>query len=496
MCTKTVRAYTNARYISAVYPQKFVNYWKCGFCSECIQEKRNEFAVRAYYEAKRCISQGGFVLFDTLTYRDESLKFFSDQYPAALGRPWNFPAFSREDISQFFKQLSTVLERLGYNVRGNLVHLLTSEYGSRPDRTHRPHYHVLFFVNFDINPEILSYIIGEVWPHGRTDGAWYKGPEYVRYNRVFHSLDKDLLKVSNYVSKYVSKDLYLHRKLMRRCVRTFYELHPDWITNYALRLEFRRFCARVLPFHLQSDGFGLAALNIVDRDDIISSDSLPLPLPDPGVIARIPLPLYYVRKLYYSVKNVQGRPKWCLTSYGARHMVSKFERSVQSLRQKILSFDQNCDADRFARYHLLRRNLLLDRMSLGCSQDQLLRRVYSSDNVVDDFHIDNGLVYFNYANENQHYMYGHHITDRERFGVPWFDCLLETPARCWSPREFELRPPDGLVICRDPDADAFLDNFFSWLRLNGDSIDFVEWKKARQLDRYKQLGLVDEFMLK
>lgn len=496
MCTRTVRSYTNARYISAVRPQRFVNYWKCGFCSECIQEKRNEFALRAYYQAKDCISRGGFVLFDTLTYRDSNLKYFSDHYPSAIGQPWNFCSFSRDDVSGFFKNLNTTLTRLGYDLEGNFSHLLTSEYGSRPGCTHRPHYHMLLFVNIPINPVVLSYIIGEVWPYGRTDGAWYKGDDYVRYNRVFRSLDRDLLKVSNYVAKYVGKDLYLHRKLFKRCVRSWYEMHPDWIHDYRQRLEFRRFCNRVLPFHVQSDGFGLSALDLCDRKDIISTDSLPLPLSGPGVVARIPLPLYYRRKLYYSVKLVQGRPRWCLTSFGAKHMVSRFGKSVENLRMKILSYDQHSDAGRFARYHLLRRGLLMDRLTASLPDSELVKYVYS-DQVISQFEIDNGLVYFNYSNEDQNYMYGRHITDVERTGVPWFDRCLDRPAGfCLSPREFEMRPPDGLVFQRDPEADAFLDNFFSWLLENGDSIDFVEFKKARQFDRYKQLGFVDEFKLK
>ena len=339
MCTKTVRSFTNARYISKVYPQKVVSYWKCGFCSECIAEKRSEFQLRAFYEAKRCISQGGFILFDTLTYRDECLKFFSDYYPAALGQPWNFCAFSRSDIRYFFQNLNLTLTRLGYDIAGKFVHLLTSEYGSRPDCTHRPHYHVLFFVNFPIQPEILSYIIGEVWSFGRTDGIWYKGRRYLLYQRVFRSLDRDLLKVSNYVAKYVGKDLHLHRVLMRRCVRSFYQLYPNWPQYSDLRLEFRRFCSNVLPFHLQSDGFGSYALQDNQVDDIVSSDSLPLPLSGPGIVARISLPLYFRRKLYYRLERVEGRNAWVLTDFGRKHMISSFERRVSFFAQKIKSFD-------------------------------------------------------------------------------------------------------------------------------------------------------------
>ena len=308
MCTSSIRLFTNSRFISKVNLTRYRVTCRCGFCSECIRQMKSEWALRSYYECLDTFDRGGSVLFDTLTYRDSSLRYFHDVYKPALYNAWDFSCFSRDDIKRFFKRLRINLSRAGYDVDGHLRYLVTSEYGSVL-KTNRPHYHVLFFVTFDIDPIVFSKFVSTAWTHGITDGVmpdnalepWYayKSSMYVLQNRVFRSKTYDLTKLVNYVVKYITKDLYLYKRLFKRCFMSFTIQNPNWQLSYDSRLEFRRFKNQVLPFHFQSVGFGLSALQKIDLDDIFRFNALPLPFLNKGFTAYIPLPLYYKRKMFY-----------------------------------------------------------------------------------------------------------------------------------------------------------------------------------------------------
>lgn len=73
MCTRPVTVlnpkYKNNTFIRTV--DKEYICVPCGHCSECQQKKINDYVVRGYYEWLDCVSNGGFALFDTLTFADE-----------------------------------------------------------------------------------------------------------------------------------------------------------------------------------------------------------------------------------------------------------------------------------------------------------------------------------------------------------------------------------------------------------------------------------------
>lgn len=494
MCTKSIRSYTNARFISKVYPTKFVNYYKCGFCSECIAEKKREFQLRAYYHAKEFLSYpDSFVLFDTLTYRDQDLTYLSDFCPLIEPR-FDFARFNRGDIRDFFKNLNTQLVRLGYDVKDNFHHLLTSEYGARPDCTHRPHYHILFYSRVPgLDPMILSYLIGEYWPYGRTDGCWYKGADYVRYNRVFRSLKNDLVRISNYVGKYVSKDLYITFKLMRRVLKAAFVQDPNWTKTYDGRLWFRSLCDNVLPFHLQSDGFGLSIIdNLSDQDRF--TDSVSLPTSDKHVVSRVPLPMYIKRKLYYDLKIVDGRLQYQLNANGVNHRLESFERSVDLLAARFKSYKYKSPAREIAKYVLLRRGLLMDKLSASGDDLSLQISFLNRSRYDYQFQKDNGLLWYGRLTERDSYNLGRYISECERSGDLWTDLIDKRSGRCWSPEEFYRHPPVGYVVGYDPVFESWLSDYESWSRDFGDSVDFLNWKRSKLQDEYKKSGLLNEFV--
>ena len=97
----------------------------------------------------------------------------------------NLPCFSYQHVRDFMVDLRQTLKRAGFNPKDNLRYFLTSEYGHQ---THRPHYHVLFYVtDASLSPEALSVAVAKCWKHGRTDGVPYRGRGYVMLHNTFDS---------------------------------------------------------------------------------------------------------------------------------------------------------------------------------------------------------------------------------------------------------------------------------------------------------------------
>lgn len=526
MCTNPVMSYTNARYISKVSPVRFRNSFRCGMCAECIRQIRSEWRARSYYECLDTFRKGGFVLFDTLTYDDDHLKFFHDVYPDALHNYWDFACFNRKDIKDFFKRLRINLSRCGYDVDKNLRYIVTSEVGKgRSDDLlltsrwsnldlvkHRPHYHVLFFVNFPIDPLDFSRHVSKAWICGITDGVkscddcsecpvrsfckgqcLYKHPQYVLNERVISSSDKNAIKACNYVSKYISKDLYLYKKLYRRVFCSFSISRPDWQKSYAGRLEFRRFKNQVLPFHLQSKGFGLYALSCQDIEEITTRNGLRVPTSNSDVVRLIPLSLYYKRKLFYTCRKYGGRLQWVPNDLYRKYRERLYEKSLNSLSCKLQSYAPLMTDSKFirecARYMLLRRGVLLPPNCKDYSDLDLLHSFCDAQNYNYNVLHHYGLLYYNKSTERDSYTpEGKFISDAQQYD--WIDPPVRDACHCWSPHEFERDQRLGFSSYADSDVINFCDGFLSWLSLNGEKLDLQMYKDDVQRQRYVELGLL------
>ena len=234
-CSNLINTYTNAKNIYFG-----VSRWRqgftCGRCDGCISKQRTDWRVRAYYESLDCLSRSdSFVLFDTLTYTDSYVRHYSDIFPdMQIPSLLNGFAFSRPDVQKFFKRLRINLKRDGYKYDSSqLRYILTSEFGTDEGGTHRPHYHLLFFVSFPISPIVFSRHVSRAWMFGKTDGVrpyddckkcpilnycrgycLYQSEQYVVNERlVSNSSQENVFKCVNYVTKYVSKDICKTGKL-------------------------------------------------------------------------------------------------------------------------------------------------------------------------------------------------------------------------------------------------------------------------------------------
>lgn len=103
----------------------------CGVCAECL-------AMRQNYWLQRCelMSSDHYIFFATLTYSNDTLPFILSTGKDGKTRRYNYA--SGDDFRYMIKRMRV------YGVfPPGMKYLASSEYGGR---THRPHFHVLFFI--------------------------------------------------------------------------------------------------------------------------------------------------------------------------------------------------------------------------------------------------------------------------------------------------------------------------------------------------------------
>lgn len=101
----------------------------CGKCIECLKTKQNDYMVRIYEE----LLQAGSGCFLTLTYSNDTVPYLERD-----GK--KYYTVYKPDVKDWLKRFRTNYER--ETGKTGVRFFLCSEYGPR---THRPHYHCLFF---------------------------------------------------------------------------------------------------------------------------------------------------------------------------------------------------------------------------------------------------------------------------------------------------------------------------------------------------------------
>lgn len=510
-CSHPIVSYTNAKYL-----YRGVNRWRnmfsCGKCEACNRKNRAEWRLRTYYEAQRCLHEKGFVLFDTLTYCDDAIKKYSDVFPE-MDIPFSFDyfSFSRDDVQKFFKRLRTNLKRHGYDVDKNMKYILSSEYGSSEQtdgfkNTHRPHYHLLFFVNFDIEPIDFSRIVSRSWICGKTDGVRpsddcsqcpvkkfckgrciYQSPQYVMQERLIKvDSTQNCMKCVNYVTKYISKDLYNYEKLSQRVDDLFYSIMPGFNDDYEQLKLYRRFCRQVLPFHLQSQNFGLYALNVCDKQLLENYNKITFPSGEIGIYTTIPLPRYLERKLYYNFVKIDGRVHWYLKNDGINAKLRFLQNRINAFIADYRMFDNRISDDRLsdlALYACVYRGTLARYSDLLLPYKDYYRRLLMDNSECEPLFMNNN-------------------TEKDKFGLGKFlsSSYYVTPDGeiIYKGKQLhkEFNPPDGMVVVNDRFCDFWqgfdkrLELYYRWQRMVGNSNDLVSRHDAQIEDVYKQLGLL------
>ena len=289
MCVNKIYLHNNKLDFDPLVDRLY-NYIPCGFCEECLSLKRLDYQVRATAEYNHTKKLGFTSYFYTLTYNDEHLPLYC-----------GVPCFSKRDIQLFLKRLRKRFASIG--LRTDFRYFLTSEYGHEKTENFRPHYHIIFFFRNSLTPRTVFYEVEKAWQNG-----------FVQPGKENNGCITDV-RPFQYCVKYLQKDKkvddYLNSVYSSEDLEIFYDNKEN--------LPFQ-----ILPFHMQSKGFGSCMLDELSDIDfingyIIRCDSL-------GMAKKYPIPLYIKRKaLYKTYENKNGNISYVLNERG-KHIFAKMMR--------------------------------------------------------------------------------------------------------------------------------------------------------------------------
>ncbi|QCS35945.1 replication initiator protein [Capybara microvirus Cap1_SP_59] len=258
----------------------------CGICPQCLNTKRNNMYIRSFFEWQHTLKEGGFVLFPTYTFQDSDLPYF-DMRDGSLHRgvqdsyhldDYICPCFDFSDIRGTKGIVKAIRShaRDVWNVVG-VKYVVCPEYGPTPNKTHRPHFHCLFFCP----PSPLGSLDGDLQRRYKDDMAKFclkvwserKGHGTASYSKKYGPFIESF-KGIKYASKYMTKDVV---DLCENCPRLKKFLHhntydnkvflPDnWqeIPLYELPYQYRYKAIKpFLPRPLWCKGFGESILQLL-----------------------------------------------------------------------------------------------------------------------------------------------------------------------------------------------------------------------------------------
>lgn len=337
MCLNPIQIFNQSKYINLHHGDPFRLVVPCNHCAECRQINASEWHFRMHYEFKDCIENGGYVLFETLTYSDQYLPHLSD----FVDCDYNFPCFNRNDVRYFLVRLRRQLE---YKNLGKIRYFLVGELG---DKKGRVHYHILIFAPKSIDPIELCKLIKKCWKFGITDySAPYHGANYMLNNRVFNDYSLHGMRLANYVQKYVQKDSK-YDSLLSKVI--YSNLHSKFgetldLTDLNVKSYKVKLSNLLSQFHLQSKGFGLSYLNddSFSLGDLYDTGMVKFVVPDNlNLYKHIPLPMYYFRKLFMELIEVDGKRLWQLTLDGVHYRSYSEIRRYNNMIRRLKMFTDN-----------------------------------------------------------------------------------------------------------------------------------------------------------
>ena len=261
-----------------------------------------------------------------------------------------------------------------------------SDNGKMRKATFRPHYHLLFYNTIpNLDAITLSKYIYKSWGHGRTDCCDLDGNVRVGYVRAHNCIGKnyqrnsemELRRVSSYVAKYITKDAWYSEKLNQRVqyaaerlIKDVEEYEGDlkglkctcyhYFKNQKSINQLKRL---VDGFHLQGLGFGLYGIDPKNFDEKQLLEDGTFKMPDKDKLFKhIPAPLYYIRKLYYSVIKPNSKvnsPTYVLKPEGIKWKESSLLRGYKNMCSRYTDLLLN-----MSEYDKLRVNFLIGDRSI------------------------------------------------------------------------------------------------------------------------------------
>lgn len=358
-CLNPITIPTRSRFLISTNRDALFNTFRCNNCVTCENLKIREYQYRSFYESEFTFKSGGFLYFDALTYREDDVPHVSDLFP--IKPDFDCYCFNHDHLRKFLVNLHRQLDYHGFDVKGNLSHFICCEYGTSDSGTHRPHYHVLFFVRFKIEPITFSFFISKCWKYGHTDGVGWKSNSYILNHNTLRS---NSLRLTNYVCKYIQKSSLYSQIIDHRISylsNSTFRFEFDKYSDY--KSELRRIKRSLSERLFVSHFFGISALEHIDLNSVIYSNMVQLNTPD--FVLSIPLPLYYVRHLFYRRAFFNGFVHYIPTSSGELYEYNRKKSVYSSVYNNFyaqcvtLGFTPKTDfLQRFTNYFLFYRHRL------------------------------------------------------------------------------------------------------------------------------------------
>lgn len=423
MCLQPKSIINRSKYLN-LHGDKLYNVIPCNECIECQDERINAYLARADAEMKLTNEKNGLCYVDTFTYNDTYLPLLTrgmnvirnDGEKANTEHIYRkgIPIFCRDDVRDTFVRLRMALERAGYydlvpceRIKKDgtiesytkkvvrIKHFCTTEYGGQ---WHRPHYHVLFFIQHPISHQEFEKMLQDAWQYGNLD--YYKKVKCDDGSvKVIRKTSYD--KVVNgpaalhYVAKYVVKDDDYFDYLCD----SFYDGES---TKKPLTLREKcKYLQELLPENIfkgihprpfVSNYFGISLANKYTYDPnrgYVYSDMYQFMYDNgiievknkAGVITNIcKIPQYIQRKLWYEpIKDFDGSIHWQLSEDGLTHKLDRVAKSVELLTDRYINIFQNignfyenpCDE-----LNLTRQNELLSLLNGRSFEDFVIYKLF------------------------------------------------------------------------------------------------------------------------
>lgn len=335
MCISPLKILNNCSHFDERKP--FFLRVPCGHCVECNRQQSNDWFLRSYYEYKNCAQ----AFFYTLTYNNENLP-----------RIFGYPCFNSRHIQLFLKKIRKQLKR-DFDI--SLRFFQVCEYG---ELRHRPHYHIIFFLDKTISPIIFYKVVEKNWQYGfveygdnigqiYNDRALFYVTKYVCkdyafvessfFNDILIRIQKRFLSLYNYYkSRYRLRHLFDLDVLFHF---TRFDVIFDDFENFdddkkfllsSFRRKYRSWFSWSLPFHRQSLHFGMQFIDNPSFDEVNEKVSLYL---SDNKIKIFNLPRYYRRLLWYDVvesSTTGKKTNFVLNTEGIRHYKERLSAFVES----------------------------------------------------------------------------------------------------------------------------------------------------------------------
>lgn len=324
MCRQPIRIKNNAKYIANNVGHQFYIWVNCGKCDECIKAKQTEWNLRCYYQCMEVLKQGGYIYFDTLTYRNEDLPRLGKYIETNK----NYPCFDYRHIREFYEKLR---QQLKLKKDKEIKYFITTEYG---DIRKRPHAHIMLFVyNKEIQPLTLSEYVSKAWKKGRTDGRPYKSKRYVLEHNIIKEMNLNAIR---YIAKYVNKSQTFMQIVNKRWqnLEQYYNNHTKYNKLQIKRIK-RQYYRLTTPFHRQSQNFGIEALNYFTKEMITDNPIIWYKNDTIQRSKKCRLPMYYYRKLFTKQIKYNGKRIWINNEDGIKYKQTQEENIIETTKDKL-----------------------------------------------------------------------------------------------------------------------------------------------------------------